>query len=118
MSVSQKCQRRSNVTLRGGDPLRASASLPKKNLQWKATEVSMLTVWVADDAPVRRDVDSEDMRRVHPEISSASTPDERNAHLWKCDALAYASVKKHFPALTPPSHPADTSVCAAPAASP
>lgn len=49
---------------------------------------------------VRRDVDSEDVRRVHPDLPS--TPAARLAHQAACDAAAYEQVRERFPALTPP----------------
>ena len=56
---------------------------------------------VDDDAPVRRDVLSGDVRAVHPEV--AAHPDaDRVAHLRDCDERAYATIRDRFPAFTPP----------------
>lgn len=57
---------------------------------------------VDDDAPVRRDVDSDDVRRVHPELSNLKASSARHAHLQACDERAYERVRTRFPLLTPP----------------
>lgn len=59
-----------------------------------------------DDAGVRHDVLSDDVRRVHPDLPS--TPAARNAHLARCDAKAYASIRARFPDFTPPHQTAST----------
>jgi hypothetical protein len=65
--------------------------------------VTLLRVEVGDggDAPPRRDVDSDEMRRVHPDLPQTSSSD-RLAHLHRCDDAAYEAVRDRFPLLTPP----------------
>ena len=60
------------------------------------------SIAVDDDAPLRRDVDSVDMRRVHPDLPVDATPDDRNAHQRACDARAYERIRARFPAFRPP----------------
>jgi hypothetical protein len=59
-------------------------------------------LYVDDDAPIRHDVDSDDVRRVHPDLPS--TAQGRLEHLRRCDDLAFASVCERFPELCPPAH--------------
>jgi|TARA_E500000178_G_scaffold355112_1_gene426526 hypothetical protein len=47
---------------------------------------------INDDAPVRRDINSEDMNRIHPEVKRMKTATERNDHLHKCDEYAYKTL--------------------------
>lgn len=53
---------------------------------------------------IRRDIDSDDMRRVHPEVTRQKTPQELRAHLARCDAKAYETIRHQFPQFTPPHH--------------
>lgn len=55
---------------------------------------------VNDDAPLRRDTDSEDMRRIFPDLPS--TAHDRNVLLSQCDRLAYDTIRHDFPQFTPP----------------
>ena len=57
-------------------------------------------VEVGDDAVVRRDLDSDDMRRVHPEVGRARSGWAR--HVLRCDAVAYLSIRDRFPDFRPP----------------
>ena len=55
---------------------------------------------VDDDAPLRQDTDSEDMRRTFPDLPL--TAHDRNALLTQCDRLAYDRIRRDLPAFTPP----------------
>jgi hypothetical protein len=59
-------------------------------------------LFVDDDAPMRCDVDSDDVRRVYPDLPA--TVEGRLAHLRLCDDLAFSSVRDRFPELLPPVH--------------
>lgn len=56
---------------------------------------------VVDDDVVRRDIDSDDMRRVHPDLP-LDDPKKRMAHQQCCDLMAYRSIRNAFPGFTPP----------------
>jgi hypothetical protein len=56
---------------------------------------------VADEG-IRRDVDSDDVRRVHPDLPPSSA-DARFSHLCACDERAYATIRDRLPHFTPPS---------------
>jgi hypothetical protein len=58
------------------------------------------TVVVDDDAPLRRDVNSDTVRRVYPDLPA--TADARNAYLAARDQRAYRAIAARFPRLTPP----------------
>ena len=71
---------------------------------WKAGVRRPPPVAVDDaaDAPVRRDVNSDDVRRVHPDLPQNATA--RRAYLARCDAKAYEdSVLSQFPTFVPPA---------------
>lgn len=53
---------------------------------------------------VRRDYLSDDMRRVHPEVSQCETARERTLHLHRCDDLAYDAIASVYPRLRPTHH--------------
>lgn len=55
---------------------------------------------VADDAPLRRDVDSDTVRAVYPDLPA--TARARNAYLAARDWRAYRAVAGRFPGFTPP----------------
>lgn len=57
---------------------------------------------VDEDADVRRDVCSVDVRRVHPDLPLDGTPEDRLAHQRACDARAYALIRARFPGFSPP----------------
>ena len=57
-------------------------------------------ITVEEDAPVRRDVDSDDVRRTHPELPCSYQ--ERIRYLMSLDLEAYAEIKHQFPDFTPP----------------
>ena len=57
---------------------------------------------VDDDAGVRRDVCSADVRRVHPDLPLNGTPEDRLWHQRACDARAYALIRARFPDFLPP----------------
>lgn len=50
---------------------------------------------------LRRDIQSEDVRRVHPDLPMGSSA-ERREHLRRCDERAYRAIEATFPAMTPP----------------
>lgn len=58
-------------------------------------------------APIRRDVDHPDIRRVHPEVMTMKSSSERNDHMRRCDEEAYATIRATFPQLTPPMRRGD-----------
>ena len=64
-----------------------------------------MQVAVEDDAPLRRDVDSADVRAVYPDLPPS--PRARNAYLHARDVRAYLSIKTRFPEFTPPSTPSE-----------
>ena len=53
------------------------------------------------DSPVRRDVDSEEVRRVYPDLPRPASAQERARHLRACDAEAYE--RERGVAFPPPS---------------
>lgn len=55
---------------------------------------------VTDDEVVRRDIDSDDMRRVHPDLPS--TTEGRLQHVIECDWNAYQSITATHPLFFPP----------------
>ena len=60
-----------------------------------------VTIEVDDDAPVRRDVCSDEMRAVHPDLPAS--PRARLAHQRRCDVLAYETeLAARYPGFTPP----------------
>ena len=59
-----------------------------------------LRIVVDDDAPMRTDVDSDDVRTVHPDLPD--TPHARNEYLARRDDIAYGEVCQRFPQLLPP----------------
>ena len=63
---------------------------------------------VPDTAPIRHDVKSRDMDRVHPEVKHIKTPEERQEHLRRCDTAAYRVIECDFPNFTPPGAKRDT----------
>ena len=70
-----------------------------------------------DDAVVRRDVDSADVRRVYPDLPA--TPAARNAFLARLDREAHATIRGRFPDFVPRRsvHAAATSATGAAASS-
>lgn len=64
---------------------------------------------VADDAPLRQDVDSDDVRRVYPSLPA--TPQERTALLRARDAEAYRAVKNAFPPPGAAASPVRNATC-------
>ena len=56
---------------------------------------------VDDDAPMRHDILSDDVRRVHPDLPFTNARD-RMSHQHTCDRDAYASIVATFPGFTPP----------------
>ena len=63
----------------------------------------MPQVVVDDDAPMRRDVDSADVRTVYPDLPDS--PRSRNAYLQARDQRAYLAIRSAFPGMKPPSKP-------------
>lgn len=60
-----------------------------------------VTVEIDDDAPVRRDVCSDEMRAVHPDLPAS--PRARLQHQRRCDVRAYnAELSDRYPEFTPP----------------
>lgn len=55
---------------------------------------------IDDDAPCRRDVDSDDVRRVFPELSPSRG--NGNALLHECDMHAYRFIQATYPKFLPP----------------
>ena len=61
-------------------------------------------VTVDDRHPLRSDTDSDEMRRVHPDLPG--DPRARLLHQERCDWAAYRRISERFPSLTPPGRPA------------
>ena len=57
---------------------------------------------VPDSAPMRRDINSDEMRRIHPEITETLTHAEKVAHMKLCDQVAYEDIRNEYPNLLPP----------------
>ena len=55
-----------------------------------------------DDTHFHRDVDSDDMRRVHPDFPVDGTEATRRTYQWWRDLAAYAAICHDFPRLIPP----------------
>ena len=53
-----------------------------------------------EEAAIRRDIDNDQVRQIFPRLPT--TPNKRNAFFVECDRKAYESVKRRYPALTPP----------------
>lgn len=62
-------------------------------------------VLVDDDAPLRRDTDSDDVRRVYPDLPTSGDTLARNRYAARRDWDAYVSIRDRFPAFTPPLPP-------------
>ena len=60
--------------------------------------LSPLTV---DDDTIRHDINSDDVRRVYPDLPS--TPVERLGFLKDCDRQAYERIRNQYPLLRPPN---------------
>lgn len=56
---------------------------------------------VVDDDVLRRDIDSDDMRRVHPDLP-LDDPKKRLVHQQCCDLRAYGTIRHSLPDFTPP----------------
>lgn len=54
------------------------------------------------DGSVRRDVSSDDVRRVHPDLPLHGTPEDRRSYLRRCDREAYDTIRLRHPGFTPP----------------
>ena len=67
-------------------------------------------LFVPDSGPIRHDINSRDMTRVHPEVEKLKTSHERREHLLKCDMMAYDNIHQTFPDFTPPCIPRGTVV--------
>lgn len=73
-----------------------------QNHMWKADVAPPPPLEVDDDAPVRRDVDSDDVRRVHPDLPEGDA-DARRAHQARCDADAYERERCTATLVPPPA---------------
>lgn len=60
-----------------------------------------LQITVNDDE-IRRDVDSDCVRRSFPELNESDTHLDRNVQMMKNDILAYVSISREFPKFYPP----------------
>ena len=60
-------------------------------------------LWLPDesDGP-RRDIDSEEVRRVYPDLPRAGSAADRLQYLHARDERAYDDVRTRFPQLVPP----------------
>ena len=58
---------------------------------------------VDDDHPVRRDVCSETVRRVYPDLPVHGTARDRQNYLDELDRRAYEEIRHVFPSLKPSS---------------
>ena len=58
-----------------------------------------------DDAPVRRDLDSTDVRAVHPDLPLGAFDDAsaRRQYLEALDRMAYEKIRRQFPEFRPPA---------------
>ena len=54
---------------------------------------------VDDDAPMRQDTDSEDIRRIFPDLPASAHG--RNMLLAQCDRIAYDTIRHAFPGFMP-----------------
>ena len=61
----------------------------------------MLMVDDDDDDDMRHDINSDDMRDVHPDLPMGGAVD-RLAHLERCDMEAFESIRESFPEFLPP----------------
>ena len=52
----------------------------------------------ADDAPIRHDINSEDIRRTYPDLPVGG---DRNSFVSLCDYLAYKTIRHLFPDFRP-----------------
>jgi hypothetical protein len=50
------------------------------------------SIIVDDEAPIRQDINSEDMNHTHPEVRRMKTATERNNHMKRCDECAYEAL--------------------------
>ena len=50
------------------------------------------SIVVDDEAPIRQDINSEDIHYIHPEVKFMKTAIERNDHLKRCDECAYETL--------------------------
>ena len=58
----------------------------------------------ADEAPIRHDINSEDVRRTYPDLPRRTT--ERTLFVSMCDYQAYRTIRHLFPDFRPPfEHP-------------
>ena len=57
---------------------------------------------VTDDNLVRRDILSDDVRRVHPDLMVDGTAEERREHQHRCDLRAYERIRHLYPLWMPP----------------
>lgn len=55
-----------------------------------------------DDTGIRHDINSDDMRRVHPDLPK--TCEGRLKHVRSCDERAYQTIRDQFPCFTPPGY--------------
>ena len=53
-----------------------------------------------DDDVFRRDIDSDEMRSVHPDLPNS--PKKRILHQHLCDLQAYERIRSKYPMLRPP----------------
>ena len=60
-----------------------------------------MQVTVDENAPLRRDVDSADVRATYPDLPDS--PRARNAYLQRRDRHAYLAIRSQFPGFMPPS---------------
>lgn len=58
-----------------------------------------------DSAPRRRDTDSDDVRRIYPDLPQEG---DRNSFLSRCDHTAYDSIRLQFPKFHPPGRGSST----------
>lgn len=61
----------------------------------------MLTIELDEDH-FHHDILSDDVQRVHPELPSLGSAQQRYAHQHECDVRAYNTIKQRFPGFTPP----------------
>ena len=57
---------------------------------------------VDDESRVRRDIESDDVRRTFPDMPVQCTSAQRNAFLSRLDQRAYDSIRGTTPGFTPP----------------
>jgi len=61
----------------------------------------MLLIDDDENDKVRRDINSEEMRSVHPDLPTGVVVD-RVTHLIRCDQEAYETIRDKFPGFVPP----------------